>query len=114
MARIDYNNGYYEGEIDSYGNECGYGTFVWHNGEKYVGYFYSKKFDGQGTYWYANGDKYVGKWCNDKRNGNGTMYFADGYSYSGNWINDKRDGFGKETYEWGYYEGLTDLSCYIR
>jgi hypothetical protein len=105
MARITYNNGYYDGEVNYNGDEHGYGTFVWDNGDKYVGYFSYRKFSGQGTYYYASGAKYVGQWANDLKNGKGTMYFKNGNVYEGNWVNDKENGFGKETYQWGYYEG---------
>ena len=105
MPRITYNNGYYDGEVNYNGDEHGYGTFVWDNGDKYVGYFAYRKFSGQGTYYYASGAKYVGQWANDLKNGKGTMYFKNGNVYEGNWVNDKENGFGKETYAWGYYEG---------
>ena len=103
--RLNYNNGYYEGEVNANGDEHGYGTFVWNNGDKYVGYFKNRLFNGQGTYYYANGNKYVGSWVDDKKSGKGTMYFANGFIYDGQWKNDKRNGYGKETYKWGRYEG---------
>ena len=105
MARITYNNGYYEGEVNSSGEEHGYGTFCWDNGEKYVGQFRNRKFNGTGTYTYRDGNKYVGQWRDDKRNGKGTMFFSDGGTYDGEWVDDMRYGFGRETYNWGYYEG---------
>ena len=105
MARINYNNGYYDGDVNYSGKEHGYGTFVWNSGDKYIGYFSDGKFSGQGSYYYANGNRYVGSWSNDLKNGKGTFYFSDGYSYSGDWVNDTRHGFGKETSKWGYYEG---------
>lgn len=105
MARITYNNGYYEGEVNYNGDEHGQGTFVWDNGDKYIGGFSYRKFSGQGTYYYASGAKYVGQWSNDLKNGKGTMYFKNGNVYEGNWVNDKENGFGRETYQWGYYEG---------
>lgn len=105
MARITYNNGYYEGEVNSSGEEHGQGTFVWDNGDKYVGRFAYRKFSGQGTYYYASGAKYVGQWSNDLKNGKGTMYFKNGNIYEGDWKDDKENGYGKETYAWGYYEG---------
>lgn len=105
MARITYNNGYYEGDLNANGEEHGQGTFVWDNGDKYVGRFAYRKFSGQGTYYYASGAKYVGQWSNDLKNGKGTMYFKNGNVYEGNWVDDKENGFGRETYQWGYYEG---------
>ena len=105
MAKITYNNGYYEGEVNSSGDEHGHGTFIWNNGEKYVGQFKHRKFHGQGTYYYSNGNKYIGQWANDKKNGKGVMYFQNGCAYDGEWKDDKREGYGTETYKWGYYEG---------
>ncbi len=105
MAKITYNNGYYEGAVNYNGEEHGQGTFVWDNGDKYVGSFAYRKFSGKGTYYYASGAKYVGEWQNDLKNGHGTMYFKNGNVYEGEWKNDKENGYGKETYQWGYYEG---------
>ena len=105
MARITYNNGYYEGAVNYNGEEHGQGTFVWDNGDKYVGSFAYRKFSGKGTYYYASGAKYIGEWQNDLKNGHGTMYFKNGNIYEGEWKNDKENGYGKETYSWGYYEG---------
>lgn len=105
MSRITYNNGYYEGEVNSSGEEHGKGTFFWDTGDKYVGSFSHRKFSGQGTYYYASGAKYVGQWSNDLKNGHGIMYFKNGNIYDGNWKNDKENGYGKEIYQWGYYEG---------
>ena len=34
--------------------------------------------DGQGTYIYPNGEKYVGDWKNGKYHGHGTYTFSDG------------------------------------
>ena len=105
MARIDYNNGYYEGDVNYNGEEHGKGTFYWNNGEKYIGQFQNRKFHGQGTYYYENGDRYVGQWKNDLRSGKGVIYFHEGGSYDGEWLENKRNGYGKEIYTWGYYEG---------
>ena len=48
-----------------YFDNC-YGTYVWDNGDKYVGEFKDNNKHGQGTYTYANGDKYVGGNKDDK------------------------------------------------
>ena len=37
----------------------GYGTYVWDEGDKYIGESKDNLFHGQGTYYYDNGDKYV-------------------------------------------------------
>ncbi len=96
MARITYNNGYYEGEVNSSGEE-----------------------HGQGTYYYASGAKYVGQWSNDLKHGRGTMYFANGNTYEGEWANKTWGGYGKEivyngpTYEgfWRDNKNATNIVC---
>ena len=46
--------------------------------------------NGQGTYIYANGDKYVGQFKNDNYDGFGTLYNADGsIKQQGLWRDDK-------------------------
>ena len=39
--------------------------------------------DGQGTYIYPNGEKYVGDWKNGKHHGHGTFTYPDGNMYVG-------------------------------
>ncbi len=63
MAHIDYGNGYYDGDIDQNAKRHGRGTFVW-----------------------DDGDMYIGVWKNDKRNGQGVSYCEDGsIEYDGEW-----------------------------
>ena len=54
-----------------FANECisgdcvnGYGTYVWDNGDKYVGEWKNNLFEGQGTYTFANGTAQKGIWKN--------------------------------------------------
>ena len=54
------------------------GTFIWPDGEKYVGEFRDDKRSGQGTFTWSNGEKYVGEFRDNKRNGKGTRYSASG------------------------------------
>lgn len=54
------------------------GTFLWPDGEKYVGEFRDDKRSGQGTFTWANGEKYVGEFWDNKRNGKGIRYSASG------------------------------------
>jgi hypothetical protein len=63
--------------------ENGQGTYVYDNGEKYVGQWKDEGFHGQGTFTYASGSKYVGEWKDDNRNGQGTSTYADGGKYVG-------------------------------
>ena len=94
MAHLDYNNGYYDGDVNYNGQEHGRGTFIWHDGEKYVGEWRNGEKHGHGVYYYSDGDKYDGEWRDDKRHGHGVFYFHDGDKYDGEWINDQKHGHG--------------------
>ena len=45
--------------------------------------------DGKGTYIYVNGDKYIGSWKKGLRHGNGTFTHANGKVDKGIWKKDK-------------------------
>ena len=93
-----YNNGdKYVGEFkDDLFN--GQGTFTWANGDKYVGEFKDDLFNGQGTQTWANGDKYVGEFKDDLFNGQATKTWANGHKYVGEYKDDSKHGQG--TYTW--------------
>jgi hypothetical protein len=65
----------------------GKGTYLFANGEKYVGDFKNGKYDGYGEITFINGQKYVGEWKNDMQNGKGTYTYPDGKTLTGNWEN---------------------------
>jgi hypothetical protein len=78
----------------------GQGVFMLANGAKYDGNFIDGKFSGQGTLSYANGDKYSGQWVDGKRSGYGVFYHLAenqflGNRFEGNYLNDKAEGYGK-------------------
>lgn len=50
--------------------------------------------NGQGTYIWPDGEKYVGEWKKGKRNGKGSIIWTDGDRYVGHWKNDKNVGYG--------------------
>jgi len=54
------------------------GTFVWPDGEKYVGEFRDDKRSGQGVFTWTNGERYIGEFRDNKRNGKGARYSAGG------------------------------------
>jgi len=64
---------------EEYGN--GQGTYIYPNGEKYVGDWKNGKYHGHGTYSWSNGNKYVGEWKGGNLNGQGTYTFPDGRKY---------------------------------
>ena len=84
--------------------ENGQGTYVYDNGEKYVGQWKDEGFHGQGTYTLPNGYKYVGEWKNDKKSGQGTYTYTSGNKYVGEWKDGKKDGQGTFTFADGTVE----------
>jgi hypothetical protein len=69
----------------SWGQECisgncvnGQGTYIFADGDKYVGEYRDNKQHGQGTYTWANGAKYVGEFKDNKKNGQGTYTWTYG------------------------------------
>jgi hypothetical protein len=107
--------------------ENGVGTYVWADGDKYIGEFKDGQMNGQGTMYYTNGDKYEGDFTDGQgtghgtytmTNGNkytgehleyfftgkGTMVYADGGIYVGEWLDDDRHGQGKMTHADGTIE----------
>ena len=75
-----------------YYHNC-FGTYIWDNGDKYVGEWKDDKQHGQGTLTYADGNKYVGEYKDHKRHGQGTFTFADGRKEIGSWENDLLNGY---------------------
>ena len=106
----------------------GQGTYVWDNGNKYIGKFKDGMHNGEGTIIFADGETIVGFWENDvyvgtktewdaksKRSDSGlqdcpsdqnlrydncygTLTWADGEKYVGEWKDNKKNGQG--TYTW--------------
>ena len=79
-----------------YSDECisgnctdGFGTYVWDNGDRYVGESVNNLGHGLGTYYYSNGNQYTGEWINNLTHGNGTFTWSDGTQKSGIWKNGK-------------------------
>jgi len=50
--------------------------------------------NGPGTYIWPNGNKYMGEWKNGKPNGKGIFIWPEGDTYVGEWNNDKKKGQG--------------------
>lgn len=103
--RIDYTNGYYEGEVNSKEEHHGRGKFVYNSGDKYIGEYRNNKMCGRGTYYFSDGTIYEGEWLDNKKHGHGKMTYPDGGYYEGEWDNDHRHGYGKEVNSTGQYEG---------
>ena len=77
MSRLDYSNGYYEGDVVK-DKKVGKGVFIWSSGGKYEGEWKDDKFHGQGTYRFAN---YL---CFNGEFRNGEPFHGEGH-----WKNDK-------------------------
>ena len=71
-----------------------YGTFIWDDGNKYVGEWKNNKTHGKGTKTFSDGGEYIGEYKNNKQHGQGTMTWSNGTVFIGNWIDHKRDGTG--------------------
>ena len=72
----------------------GYGTYIFSNGDEYVGEWKDDTQHGQGTYtWGVDsefaGDQYVGEYKDDKQHGQGTYTWADGTTQTGIWEDDE-------------------------
>ncbi len=87
----------------------GFGTYVFPDGEKYVGYWVDGKRNGQGTNTFANGAVYTGEWRDDLKHGYGQYKYPASKEfdyYTGYWENDKFNGRGTLVYRNGQkYEG---------
>jgi S1-C subfamily serine protease len=68
----------------------GQGTYIFADGDKYIGDWKDGKKHGQGTYIWGDksewaGDRYVGEFQNDEKNGQGTYFYANGTKDEGVW-----------------------------
>ncbi len=131
--RIQYDNGYYYGNVDENGKRSGIGTYYWNDNEKFEGLwnnnkaisgkYYFKNGDfydgsvydngskiyvtGRGRMYYKNKDEYVGEVVRGYCEGKGTMYYNDGTIIKGNWKEDNYVGKCKMTLPTGgYCEGF--------
>ena len=55
---------------NAYKDNC-FGTYVWDDGDKYLGEWNNNKIHGQGTYTFADGEKYEGEFIDSKKHGQG-------------------------------------------
>ena len=84
----------YSGEVNAKGKAHGHGTYIWEEGDKYVGAWKNSKMHGQGTNTYINGTQYVGEWKNSRMHGQGTYTWPDGKRYVGEFKKGVYDGQG--------------------
>jgi len=118
-SKIDYENGYYLGQLTSNKSRHGRGVYYWTtDGSIYAGYWkdnikeiYGKVLDsnfkvtyegqyskgkrfGKGKLTFSNGDTYEGSFVDDKRDGSGVYTWADGKTWTGSFVNNLMHGKG--------------------
>ena len=65
----------------------GIGSYIYQNGDRYIGEFKEIKKHGHGKYNWINGKEYVGEFHNDIINGYGILTKTDGTKYIGEFKN---------------------------
>jgi len=105
MAHLDYKNGYYDGEVNYNNEEHGHGTFVWNNGDEYVGEWRNGEKHGHGVHYFSDGERYDGEWRDGKKHGHGIYYYSNGNKYDGEWRDGAKHGYGFMKYSNKTYDG---------
>lgn len=105
-GRVEFFDGrLYVGRLEG-GRKLGHGTYVWSNGQKYVGGWRNDQLDGQGEWATSEGDRYTGSFHEGKRAGKGRMVYANKTEYNGDWQDDLPSGQGSFKFSNGdVYEG---------
>ncbi|MBI5914223.1 MAG: caspase family protein [Bacteroidetes bacterium] len=84
----------------------GYGTYVYPNGNRYLGNFLNGKPNGSGILYCANGNKYLGQWEDNMQQGEGKFIFSEGHEYTGQFRRSQFHGKGLLRYSNGdVYDG---------
>lgn len=116
--KINFNNGFYKGEINAEGLRHGLGTMDYSNQEVYTGEWKANKRHGMGIYQYKNNIRYEGEWVEDikegicitrypnskymyrgymkngEQSGKGVFWYPGNKLYAGDWDRNKRNGLG--------------------
>lgn len=93
--KMEFSNGYFDGEVDDKGNFTG--KIVYNNGDVYEGRVVDGVFSGKVTIHYDYG-VYSGEWKDGDKNGTGTMTWSDGDVYEGDFLSGTMHGVGKFTW----------------
>lgn len=80
------------------GIKRGNNTFLFPNGNRYIGDYKGNRMHGKGEFYWTNGNTYRGDFKDGKRHGDGVLTFYNGSSYSGQWKNGYMEGTG--IYTW--------------
>lgn len=84
------------------GFKCGYGVYLYANGNSYEGEWLSDKKTGKGIYHnIANNEKYEGQYLDNEKHGYGTFFYKYGDKFSGEWVNGNKHGNGTFTFQNG-------------
>jgi len=76
-------------------------TFLFPNGNRYIGDYKGNQMHGKGEFKWTNGNVYRGDFKNGMRHGKGELIFYNGSKYSGDWKNGFMDGTGEYTWSNG-------------
>ncbi len=88
------------------GIKRGNNTFLFPNGNRYVGEYKGNQMHGTGEFHWTNGNKYKGDFKNGMRHGKGVLNFYNGSSFTGEWKNGYMEGHGVYTWTNGnLYDG---------
>ncbi len=83
------------------GIKRGNNTFLFPNGNRYIGEYKGNRMDQKGEFYWTNGNVYKGEFKNGVRHGKGVLTFYNGASYSGDWKNGYMEGSGVYTWSNG-------------
>merc|ERR1712079_328197 len=99
-ARIRYEEGSYEGEVNEAKNPEGQGTFEYRGDDEaarlmYDGGWKDKAADGYGVMKWQNGDRYSGAWEDGVKQGQGKFTYHNGDVFTGPYVAGNRHGSGE-------------------
>ncbi len=80
------------------GIKRGSNTFLYPNGNRYIGDYKGNRMHGKGEFYWTNGNVYSGEFKNGMRHGKGSLKYYNGSGYSGDWENGYME--GKGIYTW--------------
>jgi len=83
------------------GIKRGNNTFLFPNGNRYIGDYKGNLMHGAGEFYWTNGNIYRGEFKNGMRHGKGVLTYYNGSSYSGEWKNGYMEGSGVYTWSNG-------------
>ena len=95
IAKLDFSDGSYEGEINRDGEKHGTGIYRWMDGSTYDGEYADDLRHGFGRFLWINGESYKGNYLKDERTGKGIYDWPDGSQYEGDFLAGTRHGWGR-------------------